>query len=115
MNTKHLIAALIAVAPLTAALADEYYEGADRALQITSSVSRADVAAEAKGPRSELVGEDSGSAVIASGFQSTTTRAQVTAEYIANRDESRALVGEDSGAEYVARHHAVSRTLFANK
>jgi hypothetical protein len=114
MNSKHLIAALIAVAPLTAALADEYYEGADRALQITSTVSRAEVAAQARSEHVAVIGEDSGSAAIAANFHGSKTRAQVTAEYLANRDESRALTGEDSGSEYIAHHSATPR-FYANK
>jgi hypothetical protein len=35
-------------------------------------------------------------------FQSTKTRAQVTAEYLQSRDESAALTGEDSGSAYLS-------------
>ncbi len=39
-------------------------------------------------------------------FQSQATRAQVTAEYVAARNEVAALTGEDSGSAYLA-HNAV--------
>ena len=38
------------------------------------------------------------------GFQSTTTRAQVTADYLKSRNETAALTGEDSGSAYLAQH-----------
>jgi hypothetical protein len=36
-------------------------------------------------------------------FRSTTTRAEVVAEYIASRDQVAALNGEDSGSAYLAQ------------
>jgi hypothetical protein len=36
-------------------------------------------------------------------FQSTTTRAEVTADYLAARDEVNALNSEDSGSAYLAQ------------
>ncbi|MDB5874939.1 MAG: hypothetical protein JWQ07_4381 [Ramlibacter sp.] len=36
-------------------------------------------------------------------FRSARTREQVTAEYVANRDEVAALTGEDSGSAYLAQ------------
>jgi len=36
------------------------------------------------------------------GFQSTTTRAQVTADYLKSRNEAAALTGEDSGSAYLS-------------
>jgi hypothetical protein len=37
-------------------------------------------------------------------FRSTTTRAQVTADFVAARDEVAALGGEDSGSMYLMAH-----------
>jgi uncharacterized protein DUF4148 len=37
-------------------------------------------------------------------FRSAKSRAEVEQEYIASRDEVRALTGEDSGSEYLAQH-----------
>jgi hypothetical protein len=45
-------------------------------------------------------------------FKSTQTRAEVTAAYIADRDEVTALTGEDSGSAFLA--HAGNRNTPAN-
>jgi peptidase E len=49
------------------------------------------------------------------GFHSVRTRADVTAEYLAARDEVSALGGEDSGSAYLMAHarHSVAPTNFA--
>ncbi len=44
-------------------------------------------------------------------FVSSKSRAQVTAEYIANRDAVAALHGEDSGSRYLAESAAASRAV----
>ena len=41
-------------------------------------------------------------------FQSTNSRAQVVAEYVASRNEVAAFNGEDSGSHYLAQHQAVN-------
>ncbi|WP_298933376.1 DUF4148 domain-containing protein [uncultured Ramlibacter sp.] len=41
-------------------------------------------------------------------FQSATTRDQVTAAYIADRDQVAALTGEDSGSAWLAANRAVN-------
>jgi hypothetical protein len=38
------------------------------------------------------------------GFQSTKTRAQVTADFLQSRDETDALTAEDSGSAYLSAH-----------
>jgi hypothetical protein len=48
------------------------------------------------------------------GFKSVRTRAEVTAEYLAARDEVAALGREDSGSAFVARTQAAGRKLAAN-
>lgn len=40
-------------------------------------------------------------------FHSTTTRAAVVADYLASRDEVKALYGEDSGSQYLAQTRAI--------
>jgi hypothetical protein len=45
-------------------------------------------------------------------FKSTQTRAEVTAAYVADRDEVAALTGEDSGSAFLA--HAGTRGVPAN-
>lgn len=42
-------------------------------------------------------------------FASNTTRAEVTAQYVASRDQVNALTGEDSGSAYLA-HYRVRNT-----
>ena len=39
-------------------------------------------------------------------FQSTATRAEVVAGYMADRDQVAAFGGEDSGSQYMAQHRA---------
>lgn len=48
------------------------------------------------------------------GFKSTQTRADVTAAYIADRDEVAALTGEDSGSAYLAQAGTRSAPANAN-
>ena len=43
-------------------------------------------------------------------FQSSATRAEVVAQYIAARDEVAAFGGEDSGSRYLAQHRGHSTT-----
>lgn len=48
------------------------------------------------------------------GFSSSTTRAQVQAEYLAQRDQVAAMTGEDGGSAYFAqRVHPSYRTRLA--
>jgi len=50
------------------------------------------------------------------GFQSTKTRAQVTAEYLQSRDATAALNGEDSGSAYLsARTPSVAAPILAGQ
>src|SRR5262252_2282470 len=41
-------------------------------------------------------------------FRSAKTRAQVEQEYVASRDEVRAMTGEDSGSSYLALHRVTN-------
>ena len=50
------------------------------------------------------------------GFQSGSTRAQVTAEYLQSRDATAALTGEDSGSAYLSvRTPAVAAPVIAGQ
>jgi len=42
-------------------------------------------------------------------FRSATTREAVTADYVASRDQTRALTGEDSGSAYLAHLRAPAK------
>jgi hypothetical protein len=46
-------------------------------------------------------------------FKSERTRAQVQAEYVANRDAVAAFTSEDSGSAYLAKHDAPVATRLA--
>ncbi len=47
------------------------------------------------------------------GFQSTTSRAAVVAEYLTSRDQVAAFTGEDSGSTVLARSRALPVTTLA--
>jgi Domain of unknown function (DUF4148) len=50
------------------------------------------------------------------GFQSSKTRAQVTAEYVQSRDLTAAFTGEDSGAAFLAaRTHSAAAPVVAGQ
>lgn len=67
----------------------------------TSTKSRAEVAAELAQFKSAGVNPWSASYDPLKGFQSTTARAAVTAEYMADRDQVAATHGEDGGAAWM--------------
>jgi hypothetical protein len=48
-------------------------------------------------------------------FRSTRTRAQVTAEYIADRDQVEAMTREDSGSSYLAQRTPAIAPVFAGQ
>ena len=82
----------------------------------TSTKSRAEVQAELAQP--QQAGGDPWSMEYnpLAAFKSTLTRAQVQAQYIADRDEVAALYGEDSGSAYLAREEGqVDRTHIAGQ
>ncbi|MDB5899359.1 MAG: hypothetical protein JWP41_2961 [Ramlibacter sp.] len=69
-----------------------------------SSVSRAEVQSQLAEYKKAGVNPWSTSYNPLRSFQSTKTRAQVTAEYRAARDQVAAFTGEDSGSAYLARN-----------
>ena len=46
-------------------------------------------------------------------FRSATTREAVVADYVASRNEVRALTGEDSGSQYLAQRQVPGATVLA--
>lgn len=101
MNTKSLLA-LAAFATLAA--------GAARADDITidttpfqSTVSRAQVQADLAQYRQAGVNPWANSYDQLKGFQSTRSRDEVRAEYVANRTEVAALNSEDAGSAYLTQ------------
>lgn len=106
MNRKIAIALALAATAAGSAFADDITVDNH---PFVSSLSRAEVAREYLGARAQvaaLTGEDSGSAGLARGLQSTRSRAEATGEYIASRNQVAAFTGEDSGSAYLARSRA---------
>ena len=89
------------------------------ALQFQSTRARADVQAEAVAAVARGALRPSNphaSANVQPVLKSDTTRAQVTAEFVADRDEANAMVAEDSGSAYLAKantQHTVREFLAA--
>lgn len=111
--TRTLIAAAaLSIAAIGLAQADEA-DGSQNCLctQVTSMKSRAEVKAELAQYRQDGANPWSISYDPLAGFQSTTTRAQVTAEYLAHRDQAAAMTSEDSGSVYVAQHHDATPSM----
>jgi hypothetical protein len=111
-----LAAALLASG---AAFAGEADPSGQFALQIAGQRTRAEVNAEAVGAiaAGQLRPSNAhASAYVQPQLNSTTTRAQVVAEYIANREEALAMSGEDSGSAYLAKAgHAVRTNEYLAK
>jgi hypothetical protein len=109
--TKQLVVALAAIAPVTAVLADEWFEGGDRAIQITSTVSRDQVKREAIAQRAAPKG-----VWVADGvdqrpnFESQLSREAVAADFKSHRAEVAAFTGEDSGSAYITRGQSETGT-----
>jgi hypothetical protein len=106
MSKKSLIV-LAAMAALSgAAFADDADPSGQFALQLQNSVSRAEVRADldaalAKGQ--VHAGIPPAGSWVQPAVHSTKTRAEVTAEYLASRDEVAAMTGEDSGSMLLAK------------
>jgi len=75
-----------------------------------SSKSRAEVQAELAAYKKAGVNPWSMSYNPLRSFQSATTREAVVAEYLASRNEVRALNGEDSGSVYLAQNRSIGAT-----
>lgn len=111
MNAKLALSSLVLAASFAGnAFAEGPIYGND---VFTGSKSVAQVRAELDAYKKSGVNPWSTSYNPLKGFQSATTREAVTADYLAARNEVRALSGEDSGSSYLAQHRAigVSSTL----
>lgn len=108
MNRKSLLA-LVAIAALSgAAFADDADPSGQFAMHIDSSRTRAEVQAEAVAAVARGALRPSNphaSAYVQPVMNTATTRAQVVAAYLADRDEASAMVAEDSGSAYLAKAH----------
>ena len=104
MNAKLTISALLLAAFAGSALADDPTVVNDHFI---SSKTRAEVQAELRAYQAS--GEYPWSIQYnpLKRFQSTTTREAVVADYLASRNEVRALTGEDSGSAWLAQVRGV--------
>ena len=99
MNRKSLAAALVLMASAGSVLADDITVDSQ---PFVSGKSRAEVQAELQQVRASGVNPWSQDFDPLKSFASSKTRAQVSAEYLASRNEVAALGGEDSGAAWLA-------------
>lgn len=115
MNTaKLLLVASIAAASFAAsAVTPEATPGPDQAPQ--ASLSRAQVQSQLADFKASGVNPWATSYNPIASFRPAVTRAQVTAEFLASRDQVAAMTGEDSGSTYLAhvaaRQHKVGTNL----
>lgn len=99
MHAKTTVAALLLAAFAGSALADDPTIVNE---QFAGTRTRAEVNAELAAYRAAGVNPWANSYQPLKYFRSATSRAAVVAEYLASRNEVRALTGEDSGSAYLA-------------
>ena len=106
MSKKSLITLAAMAALSTAAFADYADPSGQFATQVQSSRDRTEVQAEAVTAVAQGALRPSNghaSAYVQPRVQSTQSRADVLAEFLANRDQATALIGEDSGSTLQAK------------
>ena len=101
MNRKIAFAFVLATAAAGTAFADDITV---EATPFMSTMSRAEVQAEMQQARSSGIDVWAQDYDQLAAFRSERTRADVSAEYTAERDRVAALNGEDSGSVYLARN-----------
>ncbi|HZY20669.1 MAG TPA: DUF4148 domain-containing protein [Ramlibacter sp.] len=115
MNNRRLIAVTLSLAAASlggqafAQSAGLYGQEGGATTAFVPSKTRAEVRAELDQYRAARVNPWSTTYNPLRNFKSATTRADVTAAYLASRDEVRAFTGEDSGSAFLAQ--AGGRTL----
>jgi hypothetical protein len=113
MNRKTFAAALVLIASAGSALADDITIDSNR---FVSGKSRAEVQAELQQFQRAGVNPWAQDYNPLQSFASGKTRAQVSAGYLASRNEVAALSGEDSGAAWLAaRASAVAAPVLAGQ
>ena len=106
MSKKSLITLAAMAALSTAAFADYADASGQFATQVQPSRARAEVQAEAVAAVAQGALRPSNanpSAYVQPRVQSAKSRADVLAEFLANRDQATALIGEDSGSTQLAK------------
>ena len=109
MNRTIALSLVLATSAFGSAYAGDGEFAHDQQAPITSTASRAQVQAELAQYRRSGIDTTSYEYNPLSQFKSGLTRAEVTADYIANRDQVAASTGEGSGAEAVARNVDLQR------
>jgi hypothetical protein len=104
MNTRIALSALVLAAGFSGAAFAE--SPGPQTFPFTSGRTVAEVQAELRDYRAAGVNPWSTSYNPLRNFKSATTRQAVVAEYIASRDEVRAVNGEDGGSFYLAQRQA---------
>ena len=104
MHAKTTVAALLLAAFAGSALADDPTIVNE---QFAGSRTRAEVNAELAAYRAAGVNPWANSYQPLKYFRSATSREAVVADYLASRNEVRALTGEDSGSAYFAQARGV--------
>jgi hypothetical protein len=100
MNATKILAIAAVAAASFGAQADEA-DASQYGVQFNGSKTRAEVQAELSSYKKTGVNPWSISYNPLSAFKGSLTRAQVTAAYIADRDQVAALTGEDSGSAFL--------------
>ena len=109
------LAGLLALAAV-AAHAETPDPSGQYAIRVASTRARAEVLGELKQFQQSGVNPWADEYDQLADFRGTKTRAQVQAEFLANRDEAKAMTAEDSGAAYLAAHKATGeRRHFAGQ
>jgi len=101
MNRKTAFAFVLATAAAGTAFADDITV---EATPFVSTMTRAEVMADLQQARASRIDPWAQDYDQLAAFHSERSRADVTAEYTAERDHVAALNGEDSGSVYLARH-----------
>lgn len=104
MNRNIAFSLVLATAAIGNAYAGDGEFAHDQTTPVTSTVSRAQVKAELAQYRRDGIDTSSYEYNPLSQFKSGLTRAEVTADYIANRSQVAEMNAEASGAEAVARN-----------
>ena len=107
MNRTIFFGTLVLATAAASAYADGITYRGDIAVEATpfaSSRTRAEVQAELADYKRAGVNPWAAAYNPLKSFQSSRTRADVEQEYMASRDEVRAVSGEDSGSAYLAQH-----------
>ena len=107
MNRSSLLVAVLSLAAF-AAHADDADPSGQFAASVARQASRTDVQAQLATYKQAGVNPWSTSYNPLKSFQSTRSRAEVSAEYVASRDAVAAMTREDSGSAYLAARPVVT-------